>query len=361
MIAFIPISSEEQAENSKYIQLFCGKPLIFWCLDSLEKSNDVSAIYISTDNEHIKLIIAKFGFEKICFIPNHLGNDFEQSIFSLLHTINFSNNENIIALPTASPFLQLLDLEKVISEFREKDLSSMLSVVEVKQPEWSEYKSQFVENSVFYLSKMSVMLSSKRVVSGIMDTYKMPEYTLNSYEKEWEVAELLMKKYLLAKTKNPKNIRLFATDVDGVLTDAGMYYSESGDELKKFNTHDGMGLVILQKAGIKTAIITSENTKMVENRAKKLKVDYLYQGKKYGGKLSAILEMCEKENITLENVAYIGDDVNCFDALSNVGLAACPADAEPEILNIPNILKMTKKGGEGCVREFSRIILVANE
>ena len=108
------------------------------------------------------------------------------------------------------------------------------------------------------------------------------------------------------------NIKLFLSDVDGVMTDAGMYYTESGDEFKKFNTHDGMAFQLLREAGIKTGIITTENTKIVERRAAKLKVDYLYQGKGFGNKLQAAKEICEKENITLQEVAYIGDDINCI-------------------------------------------------
>ncbi len=152
-------------------------------------------------------------------------------------------------------------------------------------------------------------------------------------------------------------IKLFLTDVDGVLTDAGMYYSEAGDELKKFNTHDGMGLQLIREKGIKTGIITSENTNMVERRFIKLKLDYLYQGKREGGKLASVKEICDKEGITLAEVAYIGDDVNCFELLSSVGLAACPADALDTIKNIPGIIQMKKKGGEGCVREFVEMIL----
>jgi len=155
----------------------------------------------------------------------------------------------------------------------------------------------------------------------------------------------------------PINIKLFLTDVDGVLTDAGMYYSEQGDELKKFNTHDGMGLQLIREKGIKTGIITSENTQMVERRAKKLKLDYLYQGKREGGKLASVLEICEKEAISLKEVAYIGDDINCFELLSKVGLAACPANAIDAVKNIPGIIRMNKKGGEGCVREFIELIL----
>ena len=155
-------------------------------------------------------------------------------------------------------------------------------------------------------------------------------------------------------------IKLFLTDVDGVLTDAGMYYSENGDELKKFNTHDGMGLQIIRKAGIKTGIITSENTKMVERRYNKLKLDYLYQGKREGGKLAAALEICEKEGISIKEVAYIGDDVNCLDLLSEVGMAACPASAVTAIKQVPHITHLSKKGGEGCVREFIELIMSGN-
>lgn len=152
-----------------------------------------------------------------------------------------------------------------------------------------------------------------------------------------------------------KKIRLFLTDVDGVLTDAGMYYTETGDELKKFNTRDGMGLKLLREAGIKTGIITTENTRLVERRAAKLKVDHLVQGAY--PKLNAALEICEKEGITLAETAYIGDDVNCLELLEAAGLAACPSDAVRKVKEVPGILHLEKKGGEGVVREFADLIL----
>lgn len=158
-----------------------------------------------------------------------------------------------------------------------------------------------------------------------------------------------------------KKIKLFLTDVDGVLTDGGMYYSENGDELKKFNTRDGMGFELLRKAGIKTGIITTENTKIVERRAAKLMVDYLYQGKREGGKLDAAKEICKKVNISFANVAYIGDDINCIDLLEATAMAACPADAMAAVKKIKNIKVLKTKGGEGVVREFAEMILSENE
>ena len=147
-------------------------------------------------------------------------------------------------------------------------------------------------------------------------------------------------------------IKLFLSDVDGVMTDAGMYYTASGDEFKKFNTHDGMAFNILREAGIKTGIITTENTTIVERRAAKLKIDYVYQGAGFKGKLAAAMEICVKENITLNEVAYIGDDINCIELLQAVGIAACPANSTKKVKAIPGIIHLQKSGGEGAIREF---------
>ena len=108
-------------------------------------------------------------------------------------------------------------------------------------------------------------------------------------------------------------IKLFATDVDGTLTDGCMYYAENGIELKKFNFQDGMGFKLLRDEGIKTAIITSEDTAIVKKRADKLKVDYLSMGN--WDKLGFVKNICSELNISLQDVAYIGDDMNCHNLL----------------------------------------------
>lgn len=203
-----------------------------------------------------------------------------------------------------------------------------------------------------YLSKIREILEQAIAIDNITKGISQ-QSTENSQQKIVEFKN---------QSSEPKtlNIKLLLTDVDGVLTDSGMYYSEAGDELKKFNTHDGMGMQLIREKGIKTGIITSENTKLVERRFQKLKLDFLYQGKREGGKLASVKEICEKEGISLTQVAYIGDDVNCFELLSSVGLAACPADALDAVKNIPGIIQMKKKGGEGCVREFIEMILSRN-
>ena len=151
------------------------------------------------------------------------------------------------------------------------------------------------------------------------------------------------------------DVKIFLTDVDGVLTDGGLYLSECGEDLKCFYIPDGMGLVLLRKLGVKTGIITSENLKMIERRAEKLKMDFLRMGAQ--NKLSLAKEICESTGFGLHQVAYIGDDVNDHQLLSEVGYAACPANAQPIIKSIPGIRVLSKDGGRGAVREFINEII----
>ncbi|MBA5867350.1 MAG: HAD hydrolase family protein [Nitrospira sp. CR1.3] len=153
-----------------------------------------------------------------------------------------------------------------------------------------------------------------------------------------------------------RNIRLFATDVDGVMTDAGMYYSESGDEWKKFNTRDGMGIKLLQRAGILTAIVTQERTKLVARRGEKLAIPEVHQG--VMDKLALVREMAERHGLTLDRVAYIGDDINDLETLKAVGFSASPADGVSQVTAVVDYV-CRKKGGEGAVREIIDMILQA--
>ena len=153
-----------------------------------------------------------------------------------------------------------------------------------------------------------------------------------------------------------KRIRLFATDVDGVLTDGGMYYAESGDELKKFNTRDGMGIKLLQRAGLITALITQEETKLVARRGEKLAIPEIHQ--RVFDKLSRLREIATRNQIALEDVAYMGDDVNDLETLQAVGFSATPADGVVSVRKqVDYVCRL--KGGEGAVREVADMILAA--
>jgi 3-deoxy-D-manno-octulosonate 8-phosphate phosphatase (KDO 8-P phosphatase) len=145
------------------------------------------------------------------------------------------------------------------------------------------------------------------------------------------------------------NINLILTDIDGVWTDGGMYYDNNGNELKKFHTYDSAGVLFCKKLNIPVGILTGEKTDIVANRAKKLNVEFVYQG--VSNKLEIANDICKKYNINLANVAYIGDDLNDIELLKAVGYSACPASAPIYIKKIVSIV-LQKNGGEGVFREF---------
>lgn len=153
-----------------------------------------------------------------------------------------------------------------------------------------------------------------------------------------------------------KKIKIIAFDVDGVMTDGSITYDEDGKEYKTFNAKDGHGIVRMNHAGFITAIITARNNGTVQHRAKNLNVTELYQGYKH--KLPALEELLKKYNLTLEQVAYMGDDLPDICILAGVGLACCPADAVEEVQNICNF-KSKYGGGKGAIRELCDYILDA--
>ena len=150
--------------------------------------------------------------------------------------------------------------------------------------------------------------------------------------------------------KKIKQIKLLILDIDGVMTDGGMYWTESGDQMKKFNTKDGMGIMELTKNNFQVGIISSGFTKvMVQKRAELLGIQHCYVGRQ--PKMDILKEWCETLKIELNQVAIIGDDINDLSIMRSVGVAACPSDAINEVKSTCQII-LTKAGGMGCVREF---------
>tara|TARA_B100000029_G_scaffold149199_1_gene144460 strand:- start:813 stop:1289 length:477 start_codon:yes stop_codon:yes gene_type:complete len=153
---------------------------------------------------------------------------------------------------------------------------------------------------------------------------------------------------------NKNNIKLVATDIDGVWTDAKMHYTEEGDYIKSFSTYDGMAVQLLREKNIETVIITSENSNIVLQRAKKLKIKNVTIGEK--NKLERIKKICSDKKIDLSEVAYIGDDINDIEVLKAVGFSALASNSPiKEKIRVDYIT--TRKGGDGAFREFVDLIL----
>jgi 3-deoxy-D-manno-octulosonate 8-phosphate phosphatase (KDO 8-P phosphatase) len=151
--------------------------------------------------------------------------------------------------------------------------------------------------------------------------------------------------------------KIVITDIDGVWTDGGMYYDQTGNEWKKFNTYDSAGVLFCKKLNIPVAIITGEDTEIVRKRATKLKIEYLFMG--ISNKLSVALELCSKLDIDIKEVMYIGDDINDIELLKRVGFSFAPNNAPEYIKTLVNQVTQ-KNGGEGAFREAIEILIRDN-
>ncbi len=153
-----------------------------------------------------------------------------------------------------------------------------------------------------------------------------------------------------------KKIKLFVMDVDGTLTDGKVYYSANGEELKKFSIIDGMGIELLKKAGIEIGIITAEQSNIVKARASKLNIKYVILNSR--NKKKALTDLASSLNLSLQEIAYIGDDINDLQVMQIVGLSGCPFDANSFIKDISDY-QCKNVGGDGAVREFAELILTS--
>jgi 3-deoxy-D-glycero-D-galacto-nononate 9-phosphatase len=151
--------------------------------------------------------------------------------------------------------------------------------------------------------------------------------------------------------------KLVITDIDGVWTDGGMYYDETGNEFKKFNTSDSAGVLFCKRLNIPIAIITGEKTGSAKARAEKLKIEYFFAG--IADKLACANDLCLKLGLTLRDIAFIGDDLTDMPLLQNAGLSACPSNAPEYVKNICK-WNIAVAGGQGAFRAFIERILVEN-
>ena len=381
-IAFVPARCGSQTIPFKNIKIICGKPLIYWALLALTKSKSIDQIYVATDCDDIKDVVVDFNFEKVqifdrCDVNASNTASTESVMLEFLDGMNFSEEDLFILVQATTPFTSSDDFDNAINIIKSNsEIDSLLSCVESKRFFWTkdgnainynyykrplrqDFDGLLMENGAFYINTVENIYKYKNRLSGNIHPYVMPEYTAIEADEEddWLIIEQLMYKYIINKQTRANSVKIFATDVDGVLTDAGMYYDNNGNELKRFNTHDGMAFNILKERGIITAMLTSEKTNIVKLRANKLQVDYLFQGVKGSEKLEALNKICVEKNMSLSEVAYIGDDINDYNVLSSVGFPACPKNAIANIKSIKGITHLSKSGGDGAVREFVDLLL----
>ncbi len=389
-VALIPLRGGSKGVPGKNIRPLAGKPLCQWTIEAAAHAKSISAVYVSTDSEEIRNTVHAMALPKVIVVDRsaETATDSASTESVMLEfSSRFSGFENLVLLQATSPLTRTEDIDEAIIQFEKIQADSLVSVVPQTRFLWSispdgtasasnynplvrprrqDFSPHYVENGAIYITRNEGLKQHRNRLFGKITAYSMSEENYIELDEpaDWLLIEGLLHNRLRIKAavsedifaQKAPDIRLFLTDVDGVLTDAGMYYSETGDELKKFNTRDGMGLSLLRKAGILTGIITTENTKLVERRAAKLKLDILRQG--VSDKAVVLTEILKELRLSPSQVAYIGDDLNDQGIIQSVGLSAAPADAVPAISSIVNYV-CKNRGGSGCVREFAEKILQA--
>lgn len=384
-VAFIPVRGGSKSIPLKNIKPISGKPLVYWTVKAACGCKYIDKVYVATDSDKIRETVESFKtgieaelFSKATVIDRSAesASDTVSTEFAMLEFASNYDFDNIVLIQATSPLLVSDDLNRGFEAFNEEGTDSVLSVVRQKRFHWANDESGFahptnydvfkrprrqefdgylVENGAFYISSKADLIKSQNRVSGNIKAVEMNEDTFFEIDEpsDWVIIEALMKKNGIVAQKEMPEIKMFLTDCDGCLTDGGMYYSEKGDELKKFNTRDGMGFAMLRQKGIITGIVTSESVDLNRRRAEKLKLNILEAGCK--DKLSAIKRICDERGIALENLCYIGDDINDLEAVKAVGYGCCPADAMPEVKAVAKYVTKVK-GGEGVIREVVQAI-----
>ncbi len=372
-VAFIPVRGGSKSIPLKNIKELCGKPLVYWVMKAASECETIDTVYVATDSPEIKETVERFGMKKVQVIGRSAesAGDTASTESAMLEFAKTYEFDTIVLIQATSPLLEKEDLDRGFALYERPDTDSVLSVVRQKRFHWKEEKSgyvsaenydiyhrprrqdysgYFVENGAFYITGREALLQTGNRISGRIRGCEMCEESFFEIDEpsDWIIIESLMKKRRKQFDALTKRIKLVATDCDGVLTDGGMYYSETGDELKKFNTLDGMGFEILREHGIKTAIISGESNPLLERRGRKLKADEIILGEK--DKLGAITKLCRKYGISLEETAYIGDDVFDIPAIEACGFGCAPVNAMEEVKKKADYIT-GKRGGEGCFRE----------
>lgn len=383
-VAFIPVRGGSKSIPLKNIKPLCGKPLVYWTIKAACECKYIDTVYVSTDSETIKSTVESFCTEeKGAFNKTIVISRSQESASDTASTesamLEFSSNysfDNIVLIQATSPLLTANDINKGFEIYNSDCTDSVMSVVRQKRFRWEilsdgsarptnynvfnrprrqDFDGDFVENGAFYITSKALLDSSHNRVSGCIKLAELPAETFFEIDEpsDWIIIEGLMK--VRKATQHPvTKIKMFLTDCDGCLTDGGMYYTEKGDEIKKFCAYDGFGLRLLKENGIIRGIVTGENRALNKARADKLNLEVYVPG--CNDKLTAIKNIAAEYGIGLENIAYMGDDLNDLDVIRAVGLSFAPASAREVIRAEANIVT-SAKGGEGAIREAAEYIL----
>ncbi|MGB5666427.1 MAG: acylneuraminate cytidylyltransferase [Maribacter sp.] len=379
-IGFIPLRKNSKGIPNKNKKKLLGRPLFTWVLTEAIFSN-LDKVFVFTDDEEIiDYVNLHYKWSpKVSCIKRSAENASDTSSTEAA-IMEFSNKVNtsfdvFCLLQATSPLTKRNDINKALEKLENKGLDAVLSVVNTHRFIWTkdgkslnyDYKNRprrqdfeglLMENGAVYCTTKKALLQSENRLSGKIGTIEMSEDTLVEIDSEtdWQVVEqLLVSSFKTNKSK--QRINYLVLDVDGVFTDGSVTFNKDGEFSKSFDMRDGMGLEILREYNVKVMVMTSENSEVVKQRMKKLKIGDVFLGIK--DKYSFLENICNERKISPKEIAYIGDDVNDLSNILRAGWSFCPANATKPIKFHADIV-LSNKSRYGAIREATEFIINYN-
>lgn len=379
-IGIIPLRKDSKGIPGKNKKKIVGRPLFSWVLTEAIFS-DLDEIYVFTDDSAIIQYVEReyhwTSKVKALLRNEENANDTASTESVMLEFSEKINQDyNILCLLQAtSPLTLAADINNSLVKITKDYFDSSVTVVQTHRFTWNsdgtpqnydvfnrprrqDFDGLLVENGAVYCTTKEAFLQSNNRVSGTIGLVKMPEETLLEIDSpsDWNSIENL----LIARQKSKKQsqkIEYLVLDVDGVFTDGGVYYNEAGEFAKKFDMRDGMGLEILRENNVKFVVLTSENSKLVAERMKKLQIQDVFLGVK--DKFSFLKHFLLNKNSSFESVAYVGDDVNDLANICTAGWSFAPANATHIVKTHADIV-LTHNSGSMAIREVCEFIMKYN-
>jgi YrbI family 3-deoxy-D-manno-octulosonate 8-phosphate phosphatase len=377
LVGLVPLRGGSKSIPKKNIKPLAGKPVCDWSLEAARAAGIFDRLLVSTDSEEIASTVRGLGLDvDVLMRPAELATDTASTESVMLHAAAQADYDVLCTIQATSPLTSKEDFRAAWEKFRAERLDSLVTGVRSKRFFWDDagkpvnydplrrprrqdFGGWIMENGAFYLTRRAILETHKCRLGGAIGVHEMPEESAVEIDEpsDWPLVEsLLLRRGRNSLREAAARVKLLVVDVDGTLTDGGMFYSPDGEMLKQFNTRDAKGLELARLAGIRVAILTSENSPIVTARARKLGIEECHIGVK--DKVPALEALRARLGVSLDEIAYIGDDVNDLDCLRKVGFPGCPKDAM-RVVRESALYVSEFPGGHGAVRDFCETLLEA--
>ncbi len=375
-VAYMPLRGGSKSIPGKNIRNLAGRPLFAWSLGEAVASCCFDEIYVGTDAEPIgKAVRSLFGDAVGLSVRSaETCTDRASTESALLEFAALVEFDVLCLIQATSPLTSAADFRAAREQFLSEQADSLLTATRTKRFLWSpegqplnyaptdrprrqDFPGSFMENGAFYFTRREILLNSRCRLGGRTSLYEMPADTSTEIDEpgDWALMEeIIRRRRPAAEPIGSRRIRALAVDVDGTLTDGGMYYGPQGEALKKFDTRDAHGLQRVEDAGLHLCVITREESEAVHTRMRKLGIREYYPG--VTDKLATLTRIASAWRVPLDEIAFVGDDLNDLACMNAVGLSCCPRDAVPEVRAVADYVA-GRDGGNGAVREVCDLLL----